>query len=392
VLGVIALAGGPAAEPRLPRAAEPQARPAGATAPLRRGRWTARDVPPGWSLLRGAGYQVQSQVAPAVAVQVLAHVEALAPLQAELLGGGGRRSPGVIKLIGDRQLFAELTDGLGLAAERIGVFDPEAREILVLDSGRLFDERRPSAALRLVEDATHRLSHADLQRILHLLDQATTAWTDDTARTAAHESWHHALHDWLGSAVPPPQWLDEGLADWFAAADPPAEGSPPGTPPVTGRIHAVRARELFRALEDGQLLSFRDMLVRGDNQYLVRPEAAYAQGWSMVHFLLCHPEPEVRELPARLLHRFRDVKHAEQATAETFADVDLDALGEAWHSWIVHLPAADPLADLAREFGTRLQPSDLQGPLAWRQAYAWYRSNPHAPTRRPLGGPAPQDG
>jgi len=90
--------------------------------------------------------------------------------------------------------------------------------------------------------------------------------------------------------------------------------------------------------------------------YYSNPGVFYAQGWSMVQFLMQSPDPARRELIPRLIKDFKDSKNFVKSTDKIFKKQDLAALDQEWIGWLLTLPLSDPLLTLAREFGDRLKP------------------------------------
>jgi hypothetical protein len=110
-----------------------------------------------------------------------------------------------------------------------------------------------------------------------------------------------------------------------------------------------------------------------------------AQGWSLVYFLLEAGDASWRPLVPRLLAELGRTRRYEQSAATVFADVDLERLQSQWLTWAQGLRAADPLADLARDFGDKVRPEQLTGDEDLKRQYGWLwrrRGGPQPPGAR----------
>jgi hypothetical protein len=105
----------------------------------------------------------------------------------------------------------------------------------------------------------------------------------------------------------------------------------------------------------------------------------YAQGWSMVYFLLQNPDPARRELIPRLIKDFKDSKNFRKSTDKVFKAENYDQLDRDWIGWLLSQPIDDPLLILAREFGDRLKPEAIEGDQRYIDIYKWYLEHPGYP-------------
>jgi hypothetical protein len=342
----------------------------------RPGRWSRRQVPDGWTLQGTRHYQVQSQIGVEAAEGLGRHLEDMLVLYERFLPGARNLDGFVVKLFETRE--AMLAYGVRTAQGPTvqAWYDAEARELVTYDTGVILGRRDSGTAIDLVSDRVLTMPHADLQRVLTLLDEATVAYTPDTAGLLSHEGWHQYFHAYTVSWVDMPGWLDEGLGDYFASARRVGEGSY-----RLGELNQARLRDLHRAIEDGRTVHFESLLRFSQAQYYVNAEVYYAQGWSMVHFLMQHPDIDRRRLIPKLIVDFKDSKNFRESTDRVFEGLDMDQLHLEWLQWVMSQEPDDPLRELAREFGEQLQPADLLTDDDWRDVYAWHVRNPNAPTR-----------
>jgi hypothetical protein len=363
------------------------------------GAWRSKDVPAGWSVARQKDYEVQSEVGAACAERLAAFLQALRPRMEALWPPRPRSEPLVVKVfasrsgrdtwLADRNLLPEpLPEGRPPAC---ALLEPFTREVLAFETGRLFDDLVGPAPVTVDADRAVALPRAEMQALYPLLERVTAAYTPDLGRDVAHEAWHQYLAvSSLGRAALP-AWLDEGLADWLAAAtpggapwtlrtppEPPApdaaQAAPPPAPPpvVPGALHETRLRELLQAHADRLTLPAGALLVRETTDADAEPPSFLVQGWALVHLLMAGPDPARRELIPALL-AFRRSERAD----DPLQDLDLRALEADWSAWLRAQRAVDPLEDVAREFRRTLKPEDLQAPEDVRASWAWHLR--HAP-------------
>jgi hypothetical protein len=140
-----------------------------------------------------------------------------------------------------------------------------------------------------------------------------------------------------------------------------------------------RLRSVRRALEDGQTVSFERLMDFKQADYYANPGVFYAQGWSMVHFLLKSDDARRRELIPRLLKDFKDTKNFVKSTDKVFKGLDLAELDKEWIGWLLLQPFDDPLLDAARELGAKVPVTDLKGEARLIKAYGWYLDHPEFP-------------
>ncbi len=352
----------PRRAPRLPRALL-AALVALAAAPdedaVRPGPWSARDVPEGWVVTETDAYQVQSEVGEDKARRLAEHLEGLLPAYRELLPDRRRLPTLVLKVFRDREAYRAY-GGVSVAH-----YDDVHGEIACYDTGVVLGRRDVPAQIRLADPGALDLRGEEHDALRRLLDDVTDALVVDVAEAVAHEGWHQVLHETTVSQVAMPAWIDEGVADWFSTAR---------LDPETGRwtvgaLHHGRLRVVRRALEEGRTVSFGEMLGFDQDDYYRDAETSYAQGWSMVAFLMRHEDPALREAVGDLIAHFRRSKDFRESTERVFRDRDLDALGRDWEAWVAATEPDDPFATLAEAFGDRLRPEHLEAPPEWLAAY-----------------------
>ncbi|MHC5212649.1 MAG: DUF1570 domain-containing protein [Planctomycetota bacterium] len=374
--GVLPAAGwaGARARPAPPARAAPAMEAADDEA-VPRGPWSPSRVPDGWVVEETRHYQVQCQSGKDVARELARHMEDMLSLYREFVATTRLPDGFVVKVFADRAALIAYCKAHDIEASG-AFFDRDAGEMLAWNTGIVLGRRQIPTGVHLDPDRSITLPHHDMQRVLQLLDEATAAYTPDTAALLSHEGWHQYFHAWMVSWVPTPAWLEEGIGDWFATAvrDESGRYRP-------GRIHDGRLRDLHRALEEGTTVHTESLMRFNTSEYYERDQVYYAQGWSLVQFLMQHREGAWRGIIPRLLKEFRDTKNFPGSTRLVLEDIDLDRLHEEWLDWVLDQKPVDPLRDLAHEYGAKITPAQLVAEDELKRLYDWHLRHPDAPNR-----------
>ncbi len=364
-----------------------------ATAPagderVREGPWHKRDVPKGWSTVDTEHYQVQSEIGADVAQRLGDHLESMLLLYGDFMPTRRKLETFVLKVFKDKKGYCEYSN-LPPDTGAVAYYRKDTKELVGYDCGFIFGQRTTPTLLRLKPTTGNELSGADIERIGKLLEGATDAYTMDLSRVLSHEGWHQYFHFFTVSWVTMPSWLDEGLGDYWFMATPDATAKHGFR---VGDMNWHRLRRLRRALEDGSTATFEALMDFEQQDYYSNPGVYYAQGWSMVHFLMQHPDPEHRELIPKLIKDFKDTKNFRKSTDKVFKKHDLATVEREWIGWLLQQPIEDPLLLLAREFGTRVKLTDLDGEQRLIDVYKWYLEHPGYPgPAEPAATPADEE-
>jgi hypothetical protein len=320
------------------------------------GKWNKRDIPAGWVVTETEHYHVQCQAGKEKAELLAKHLESMWEVYADFLPTRRKSDTFVLKLFKDRAAFmAYSPDAKGALA----YYNQSNMELVGYDTGVILGKRDIPAMLSLADDVAARFTAAEQARLAQLFETITDAYTPDTARILGHEGWHQYFHMYTVSIVPMPSWLDEGIGDYFfmATRD---ESSGKGHAYRLGDINENRVRALQRAMLDGTTVDFKTLLGFAQDDYYKNPSVYYAQGWSMVQFLMHNEKPEYHELIPKLIKDFKDSKNFVKSTDKIFKGLDLTKLDHDWIAWVTSLKVDEPLRDLALEFGSRLKPEELK--------------------------------
>ena len=348
---------------------------------VRPGEWSKRKVPDGWVVVETDHYQVQSQVGEAKARRLADHLEAMLDVYGEILPFRKKLPTFVLKLFDGPASFHAYNPGARGAA---AYYSKSQKELVAYDSGIILGERDIPARIRLVPGLDVVLTDAEVEELAALFERITDAYLLDLAGVLAHEGWPQYFHYYTVSWVPMPSWLDEGLGDYFYTA---VQEQGAGSDYVLGAVNDYRLRVLQTAFEEGTFARFAELLEFEQADYYSNAQVYYAQGWSMVHFLMHHQDEKLRKLIPKLIKDFKDTKNFRRSTDKAFKGRDLDELEREWVGWVLSTEPDDPLRELAERFGTRLLAEDLEAPSYWRDRYETFALEVVLENRDEAGSP-----
>ncbi|MFG0307067.1 MAG: DUF1570 domain-containing protein [Phycisphaerales bacterium JB040] len=163
---------------------------------------------------------------------------------------------------------------------------------------------------------------------------------DVVLETLRHEGLHQFAYQRVHENMP--QWLNEGMAEWFGYAIETRRGLEPGV--VDGG-----ARDRVRAaIENGVTFPLDELLFMTNAEWNARLNAQdaragvmYDQSWSVVHFLVNAENGKYERLLWDYLRAVWQGMSSEQAAEKVFTR-DLDPMEEAWKGYVEAM-RADPL-------------------------------------------------
>jgi len=328
---------------------------------VRPGKWN-KQIPKGWVVIETKNYQIQTELDEQAGKALGEHLEAMLDVYSEMLPFHKRMPTFVLKVFKNREHFVEYYPRGKTAA---AYYDQTNKELVGYDTGTILGEQRAPTPVRLADDYDGQLDATQRERLDELFADIGTAYTYDLADVLSHEGWHQYFHYYMVSWVPMPSWLDEGLGDYFFSA----ERSERNDDYTLGQINHNRLRVIRRAFEEGSTVTFGKMLGFEQRDYYSNASVFYAQGWSMVHFLMQHEDKQRRALIPKLIKHFKNSKNFRESTERTFKRIDLEELDGEWIAWVLGQVPLDPLLTLAEEFGDRIEPSHLVAPARWVEAY-----------------------
>jgi hypothetical protein len=327
---------------------------------VRPGKWNKK-IPKGWVVVETKNYQIQTELDEQIAEALGEHLEAMLDVYRDMLPFHKRMPTFVLKVFKNREHFLDYYPSGKTAA---AYYDKRNKELVGYDTGTILGEQRDATRIALASDYDGHLNDAQRERLDELFDEIARAYTYDLADVLSHEGWHQYFHYYTVSWVPMPSWLDEGLGDYFFTAEKSEHDDY-----TLGLINHNRLRVIRQAFVEGTSVTFGEMLDFVQKDYYSNASVFYAQGWSMVYFLMQSEEKKRRALIPKLIKHFKNSKNFQESTERTFKKIDLDELDSEWIGWVLGQIPYDPLLTLAEEFGTRIVPSQLAGPSRWVETY-----------------------
>lgn len=151
--------------------------------------------------------------------------------------------------------------------------------------------------------------------------------------------YHEGFHQFLDQLIPDadiPNWLNEGLAEYFGASQLRPDGEI-----QTGGVQEGRLQNLRWFVAGGEpIVPFPQLMVEEYAEfYAGNVPLKYAQAWSMVHFFRKGAPPQIRKRFLQYIHLLRKGQSRQAAQAIAWGDVDWNALQQAWWRYVQSLPS-----------------------------------------------------
>lgn len=166
-------------------------------------------------------------------------------------------------------------------------------------------------------------------------------------RTLRHEGFHQFAHSKIGPNLP--QWVNEGMAEYFAEAIV-VEGR--FTP---GHVSPAALQNVQRAVAEDDFIPFEELLNLSTDAWGERvrngdARLLYDQSWSMVHFLV-HADPRYRAAFESYLAELGRGHDSRRAFNKAFNSPDYAAFERAWKQYVENLePTPETTAALRLRF------------------------------------------
>lgn len=297
---------------------------------LRRGPWTAQQVPDGWVLLKTRHYQIQSECGIEKARRLGDHMEAMNKVyRAMFPPGKGGDKPNAIKLFKDHDGFVRYGRAPGAAA----YYSMNDREMVCYDTGTWSDEveaptTEAGADAARPEDGAD--AETELQKKIASMNKAMEM---DLLGAAAHEGWHQYFHWYVVSWVELPSWINEGMGDYFYTAVP-KKVKGQKVPAELGRIFPMRLVSLKLAQPRNRLHKIEELLHYTQRQYYADPGVCYAQGWALCQFLLHSGNPKYAKVVPTFIRLVKDDTNMDTVTTKAFKGIDMEQLQQDFLDWL----------------------------------------------------------
>lgn len=170
----------------------------------------------------------------------------------------------------------------------------------------------------------------------------------DTLLVLNHEGFHQFLDGVMETK--PPQWLNEGLADYFG----PSEYV---TSPKKGmkiRTNPWRTNTVKGMVRGGKDVAFEELMNMTQQQMYGKSVGNhYAQAWSMVYFF-CEADDRAYFKPLKKYFKALEKgKSQREAYDEAFGKIDMEALQERWRTFVTDELKDDSKQNTNRNRGKR---------------------------------------
>lgn len=158
-----------------------------------------------------------------------------------------------------------------------------------------------------------------------------------------HEAFHQFLHDYLEDA---PQWMDEGLGDFFGPSRYLTETNARGKVVAEGmqvKPNPWRLRTIQRAIRRGRIRRWKELMLMSQAELYEDSWAGihYAQSWSIIYFLVRAGAkgdqlagPYFKLLKA-YFNALRKGEGQESAFESAFGKADLEKLEGEWKRFVL---------------------------------------------------------
>ena len=140
---------------------------------------------------------------------------------------------------------------------------------------------------------------------------------DDYLNTTRHEGFHQYLDAF---PIEQPIWLNEGLAEYFAAARSNGAAWHDGALEV-GRLSVLRQLGTLDGGLAQQLLPLEKFVTLRSQEFMANAQVGYAQAWAFVHFLR-HSSVQNKDSFKRLIRELMAGRSTEDAVRSAFRGVD----------------------------------------------------------------------
>lgn len=292
---------------------------------LTKGDWREDQIPPGWQRKIIGRYEFQSN-AP------WEHIETVARHMNSMLGAYKKfftpvKQEGkayVVKIFKDRDGFLKYGAPPGAG----GYFSKQDGEMVGYLTAKIGGVAVAAATT------------GDKPKSLR--ERLAAKFSMDLLGVFAHEGWHQYFHKHCGSGVPFPSWCDEGIGEYFYGS------RTENGKLLTGRVNEYRLGTIKSAIRRGKTIPIKDLVGWDQSKYYAVAGLAYAEGWSLVHFLLTHPVWSRKKLIQTYMTAFveqHSISEAVETAFKGWKDKDWDALEKDWKAFTLGLKYEDTEAE-----------------------------------------------
>ena len=293
---------------------------------IKNGYWQKRHKPEGWVIVNSANYQIQSQAGKDKGERLAKHMETMLKVYKKLFKPGKPRQgkKNVIKLFRDREAYWRYGAPRGTG----GYYSMVAKEMVTYDTGKWLDKHAETPT-------TGKSLEEQLEKLRGRLKM-------DTLGVASHEGWHQYFHWYVVSWVPLPQWINEGMGDYFYTAMPKKTKSRRKIPAEMGRINQIRLPVIQYAIKAGKHVPVAKLIMYGRREYYGNASICYAEGWALCQFLLHNENKKYARIVPRYIKSFKKEKSWRHISKRVFKGIDLEKLDKDFTTWVMSATLNDP--------------------------------------------------
>lgn len=269
----------------------------------------------GWKTLTTQHFQIQSNMDDKLVKRFSEHLEAIYNQYLQVFKSLTKKPPlcPVKFFAGPEEFYFYSNVPQGVA----GYFSPAQGEIV----GFLFNERQFKLRIGDSED-TAIVSKGDIE------EQGEV-----TFKIMYHEVFHWFADQWFGAFdrdLEIPSWFNEGTGDYFF-----------GGKLRKGRMeigpNSWRVKKIYEAVKDNKHVSIETLFKYKKSDYYSNATMCYAEGWSIVYFILSNRQkyPAYGSAYLRLCDLMAKKNDGVECTAEAFKGIDLKKFEEQWKEFVL---------------------------------------------------------
>lgn len=285
---------------------------------MKKGSWRPKDVPEGWKIFNVGRYEFQSNAAEENVKKVATHLNSMFDLYLKTFPAG--RTPTktfVVKIFKNRKEFLDYGAPPGAGA----YYSWTDKEMVGYDTGKI--------------DGISTDSGTTGTKLPKKLEDRMNRHKMDMLGVFAHEGWHQYFHWWCTSKIPFPSWCDEGIGEYFYTARVRSGKTETGAP------NDYRLGVIKSAVKQKKHIPLKELVTFDQRRYYAVANLAYAQGWSLVHFFLEHPEYKKQRFLQRFVKVFVEQHSIDEAVEQVFGKMNWEKTEADWLVWVENLKFPD---------------------------------------------------
>jgi hypothetical protein len=155
--------------------------------------------------------------------------------------------------------------------------------------------------------------------------------------SAYHEAFHQFMHRTIPGIGGIPQWFNEGLATYYGTGD-----FKQGKFSLPKELKKSRTAVLQKAIKDGSFISLESFLqVRLADWNNENQNLHYAEGYTLVHFMLNYPDKRVAKVFRVFIEELAESGEYDESLETAFIQLNRGTLEMLWKDWIMKAAGDD---------------------------------------------------